>query len=225
MLNPLEQVKVAICIPSQGMWHADFGMSFSQMAVFMACNLFKPGQERSCIVLEKRSSMLPQSREEALEDAEMQGCTHALFVDTDQTFPADLCHRLIAHGKPVVACNVALKVHPSFPTARLRGPTPYGIPLTSGPEKHGLEKVWRVGSGVMLLEMATVKKLKRPRFELRWSDEGQRYVGEDWYLCEKLEQAGIDIYIDHDTSRMIGHVGQYTFTHGDIPLVEQAKAA
>jgi hypothetical protein len=30
-------------------------------------------------------------------------------------------------------------------------------------------------------------------------------------FCRKLLAAGQDIYIDHDLSKEIGHVGQYTF--------------
>lgn len=220
-----KDIKLALCLPSTGMWHADFGMSFAQLCVYLASNLFEVGQNRTAIVIDKRTSMLPQSRQECLEDALMQECTHACFIDTDQSFPPEIVHRLMAHKKPFVGCNIALKVHPSFPTARLRGPTPFGIPLTSESEKKGLEKVWRLGFGLVLMQLDFVKRLPKPWFELKFNHEAERFVGEDWHFCELLEKAGIDVLIDHDASRLVGHVGQYTFTHNDIPLVPQAQAA
>lgn len=219
-------VKLALCVPSAGMWHADFGMSFAQMCVYLASKMFVEGEERSCVVLDKRTSLLSRSRQEMLEDALHQGCTHALFLDSDQTFPSDTAHRLIAHGKGIVACNIPVKTSPSFPTARLRGPTNFGIPLDSyGNHKVGLQKVWRVGTGVMMIDLAVMKGIKKPWFECRYSEKNAQFVGEDWYFCKKLEDAGHDIWIDHDLSRQVGHTGFYTYTHADIPVIEQMEEA
>lgn len=219
-------VKLAICIPSNGMWHADFGFSLAAMCVQIACTPFENDQQRQVVVLEKRMSTLPRARQELLEDALLQGCTHALFLDSDQAFPNDTAHRLLGHGKSLVACNIALKTAPSFPTARARGPTPFGIPVMSGAGKEGLERVWRVGTGVMLLDLAMLTDTPKPWFELRWSDKASQFVGEDWYFLDKLEKAGhTEFWIDHDLSRQIGHTGNFMFTHANIPDVEMELAA
>ena len=228
MLERVEEkkpVKLALCVPSAGMWHSDFGMSFAQMCVYISTSLFENGQERDVIVLDKRTSMLPRSRQECLEDALMQGCTHALFLDSDQSFPHDTAHRLLAWKKPVVACNIAVKTNPSFPTARARGATCFGVPITSDESKTGLEKVWRVGCGVMLIDLSVLEGLAKPWFELRWSDKSSQFVGEDWYFLGKLEKRGVEFWIDHDLSRQIGHVGQFMFTHQNIPSIEMEQAA
>ena len=211
-----QPVKVAICIPSTGMWHADFGVSMMQMCVYVSGHYFEHGQERSCIVLEKRTSVLPQSRQEALEDALTAECTHALFVDSDQSFPADTLHRLMAHKVKCVGANIAVKTTPSFPTARMRGPTSFGIPLASH-GRTGIEKVWRLGMGVMLIDLSAVKGIRKPWFEIPYSVKNAQFVGEDWYFCGLLEKAGVDIYVDHDLSHQVGHVGQFKFTHVNIP--------
>lgn len=190
--------------------------------------LFEEGQSRELVLIDKRTSNLPRSRQECLEDALMQECTHALFLDSDQTFPRDTAHRLMAWRKSIVACNIPVKTIPSFPTARVRGGTPFGQPLYSNSKLNpmGLEKVWRVGTGIMLIDMSIIPKIKKPWFELRWSDKMQQFVGEDWYFVGKAEEAGFDTHIDHDLSRHIGHVGNFQYTHAHIPCMDdEAEAA
>ena len=227
MSDTKNHVKLALGIPSLGDWKSDFGYALCQMCVYMSAALFEEGQSREVLFLDKRTSNLPRSRQEILEDAILQDCTHALFLDTDQTFPMDLAHRLIRWKKPIVACNIPLKTIPSFPTARQRGPTAFGIPVYSNSTANpmGLEKVWRVGSGIMLIELSVVKPIPKPWFELRYSDKHQQFVGEDWYFCKKVEDAGHDIYIDHDLSRHIGHVGNFQYTHAHIPVMQEEKVA
>jgi len=195
--------------------------------VYMSAALFEEGESREVLFLDKRTSNLPRSRQEIMEDSILQDCTHLLFLDTDQTFPMDVAHRLLRWKKPVVACNIPLKTIPSFPTARQRGPTAFGIPVYSNSSANpmGLEKVWRVGSGIMLIDLSIVRPIAKPWFELRYSDKHQQFVGEDWYFCKKVEEAGHDIYIDHDLSRHIGHVGNFQYTHAHIPQMQEEKAA
>lgn len=196
------------------------------MCAYICHTPFENDQQRTVEVIEKRMSTLPRARQELLEDAVLKNCTHALFLDSDQAFPSDTAHRLLAHKKSVVAANIALKTMPSFPTARQRGPTAFGIPVTSDPHKTGLERVWRVGTGVMLIDLAILAGVPKPWFELRWSDKSHQFVGEDWYFLNKLEKAGhSEFWIDHDLSKQVGHVGMYMFSHANIPQIEFEAAA
>ena len=223
----MSQVKLAICIPSNGAWCADFGYCLAQLCVYCASALFEEGQSREVLFIDKRTSNLPRSRHECLEDALMQDCTHALFIDTDQTFPMDTAHRLLRWKKPVVACNIPLKVMPSFPTARARGASPFGTPIYSNSARNpmGLEKVWRVGAGIMMIDLSILEKIEKPWFEIRYSDKHSQFVGEDWYFVKRVEDAGFDVFIDHDLSRHVGHVGSFQYTHAHIPQVEEQAAA
>lgn len=223
-------IKLALCIPSNGDWKADFGYCLAQLCVYCAAALFFENQTREVLFIDKRTSNLPRSRQECLEDALMQDCTHALFIDTDQTFPMDTAHRLLRWNKPLVAANIPLKVLPSYPTARMRGANAFGTPIYSNAAQganppQGLEKVWRVGAGVMLIDLKVLDKIEKPWFEIRYSDKQAQFVGEDWYFCKKLEDAGVDIFIDHELSRFIGHVGTFQYTHGHIPVMDEQEAA
>lgn len=222
--------KLAICIPSAGTWEADFGYSLCQLVVYCASALFFENEHREVLFIDKRTSNLPRSRHECLEDAVMQNCTHALFLDTDQTFPMDTAHRLIRWKKPIVAANIPLKIMPSYPTARARSSSPFGTPVYSNVAHgvnppQGLEKVWRVGAGVMMIDLSILEKMEKPWFEIRYSDKHAQFVGEDWYFVKKAEDAGFDTFIDHDLSRHIGHVGKFQYTHAHIPALEQLAEA
>ena len=216
-------VRMMICVPSTGDWKADFGISLVQMSVYISGKLFQDGQQREIIINDKRSSMISTSREECVEDALSRECTHLLFMDSDQGFPPDTAHRLMAAKKPVVAANIAVKQVPSFPNARGKGPTPFGVPITSETWKRGLERVWRVGSGIMLIECEVLKRLGHGLFEQRWVPEVGRYMGEDWNFCKLCEEAGIEIFIDHDLSRFVTHVGNFPFGHQHIPAEEEEE--
>jgi hypothetical protein len=222
-----DRIKLALCIPSAGHWFADFGYCLAQLCVYCSAALFFEGESREVLFIDKRTSNLPRSRQECLEDALMQDCTHALFLDTDQTFPMDTAHRLLRWKKPVVACNIPLKMMPSYPTARARGTTPFGVPIYSNSQqpKMGLEKVWRVGAGIMMIDLSILEKIEKPWFEIRWSDKHSQFVGEDWYFVKKVEEAGFDTFIDHDLSRHVGHVGNFQYTHSHIPVVEDLEKA
>lgn len=225
-MSQARPTKLAICIPSTGTWAADFGYSLAQLCVHCMAELFEPGQTREVVFIDKRTSNLPRSRQECLEDALLQECTHALFIDTDQSFPPDTAHRLIRHRKPVVAASIPLKTIPSYPTARARSEGPFGYPIFSNrPDALGLEKVWRVGAGVMMIDLAILQKIEKPWFEIRYSDKYAQFVGEDWYFCKKVEDAGFDIFIDHDLSRQVAHIGQFQYTHAHIPAIAQEVAA
>lgn len=222
------RVKLAICIPSNGDWKADFGYSLAQLCVYCSSALFFEGENREVLFIDKRTSNLPRSRHECLEDALNQECTHALFIDTDQTFPMDTAHRLLRWEKPVVAANIPLKILPSFPTARARSASPFGSPIFStgqATNPQGIEKVWRVGAGIMMIDCSILAKIPKPWFEIRYSDKHSQFVGEDWYFVKKCEDAGFDVYIDHELSRNVGHIGYMQYTHAHIPAMEQLEAA
>ena len=76
-----------------------------------------------------------------------------------------------------------------------------------------MQKVWRVGTGVMLIKLSVFDKLEQPWFPVEWNPALNDYTGEDWAFCAALERAGIPIHIDAGLSREIGHVGDFRYEH------------
>ena len=211
--------KVGVALPSFHIWEAEFGLSLSQACMHMMQRGVAGYHGTHIHVMNKRGSILPSLRYQLVKDARTLGCTHLLFVDSDQVWPLDTIHTLAKHHKMIVGCNVATKVMPpeTAPTARKRSDTnPFGEIVFTRMESTGLEKVWRLGFGIMLIDMRVFDKIPRPYFNIVWRDDYDQHMGEDWYFCEEAEKAGFDIWVDHDLSKKIGHVGPVTFTHDMI---------
>jgi hypothetical protein len=144
-------------------------------------------------------------REYVLDAAIRLGATHMLWLDTDMTFPPDTAIRLAQHNRPIVACNCVMKTwRPVFTAVR------EGTRIETRPESTGLEAVDSVGMAVLLMRTDIMRGMTRPWFSHSLNANGDD-IGEDIMCCRKIRQGGHEIYIDHDLSKEIGHIGQHTF--------------
>lgn len=179
-----------------------------------------------CLV-QSEGSILPQIRQRILNKALEVPCTHLLFVDTDQVFPHFTLHQLLAHKKPVVVANVATKKFPCSTTARKFSSTNHkGEVVYSGNGQEGVERVWRAGAGVMLLDLFYFQRIPRPHFGITWCPEIDDFEGEDWFLCRVCDKYDIPIFVDHDLSKHVGHVGKVIYDHSMVlkpPSGEETK--
>lgn len=208
-----DHLRIAVAVPSGQLWHAQFGVDLINM-VSSFPNLRTPGyRSQELRVVNVRSSILSKNRLDAVKAAKAMHAHYILFLDTDHTFPKDLIQRLVAHGKLVVAANCVTKQIPANTTARYKSETiPQGNPVYTD-DKIGLEEVWRVGTGVMLIALSVFDKIGNGVWDMKYLPEADTYQGEDWSFCEACAKAGIPIYVDHTISRRIGHLGTYEFTH------------
>lgn len=216
----MKEISVLVGIPSGGDWKPNFGMCLVNMVLASQAR-FPDGRSISRLSLQNtKGSILPKNRLEIVKRALQGQYSHILFLDDDMTFPPDVLLRLIKHGKAVIACNCPTKMLPSTSTARSKGSGTIGVPVCSN-TGSGIEKVWRVGTGVMLVETRVFKCIPQPWFPIEWNQELCDYTGEDWAFCQRLEEHNIPIYVDHALSREIGHVGSHEFRHTDIPVFKQ----
>lgn len=226
-----EQIRLALGVPSGEHWHKRFGQSLAVMMTHLCQMILPRGPESWVALMNEGGSILPQLRHKIVLEALDRDATHLLFLDSDQSFPPDIFTRLYRRNVDVVACNVAVKCFPSHPTARQKGGGPNGIEVFTTEHSRGLEKVWRVGTGVMLVKMDVFRRIQPPWFMneyLPFEIEGQtvwNYGGEDWYFCKLLEQAKIPIFIDHEASWLVGHHGSIEFDHKLIVPDQRAKEA
>jgi hypothetical protein len=213
---------LAVAIPSGALWHADFSLSLVMMMLALQKHPVPGYTDRGVRVINKRTSILPKSRHDLIEDALAQGCSHLLFIDTDQTFPSFLVHQLASHNKRVIGCNIATKSIPASPTARNFNPNWKGGDVVySDATAKGIEQVWRIGCGVLLIDLSIIAQLRRPYFAVEWNEDMKDFTGEDWFFCQRLEEQAIPIFIDHDLSRQVGHVGSMTYTHDLVGTITQ----
>lgn len=209
-------LKVLLAIPSMGSWHEEFGKSLAQLTSHFAVARVGSYKHQQLHTMSMRGSILPNLRLSALQKAKEMGVDYLLWIDSDQSFPKDVVHRLVMWDKDVVGANIATKTIPTLPTAR-REPIPgepaFGALVFTDAHSTGLQRVWRIGCGLTLMSRKVIQALPEDCFEMLYKPDVRRYQGEDWRMCEHIEKAGFEIYVDHDLSNLVGHHGGFNYTH------------
>lgn len=213
-------LNVVIVVPSGTHWLADFGTSLISMLGYFANNRVGVAKVQQYRVVNVKGSILPMSRLTGLKAAKEADASHLLFLDSDHTFPPDLLNRLLKWDKDCVAANCVTKTIPAMTTARaFREGDAQGEVVYSDEGSIGLDKVWRVGTGVMLLSKRAFSRIPHDAFSMTYKPEVDRYQGEDWTLCEALDKLGVPIYVDHRLSRQVGHIGMLNYTHDYVGTI------
>lgn len=213
----MKRLSVLLGIPSLGQWESEFGMCLLSLVADFS-QKFEGYDEQKLIPMAKVGSVLANHREGIAQKALELDCTHVLFIDSDQTFPPDTLRRLLAWNEPIVACNIATKQFPTCPTARVFSKkNRSGDLLMTWKDSVGLERVWRIGTGVMLIDTKVFRKVPEPWFPQVWIEEARKFQGEDWGFCERAEAFGFHPMIDQALSWEIGHVGRMNFKLDLVP--------
>lgn len=149
-----------------------------------------------------QSTYVHVGRESVLAGALARQATHILWLDTDMAFPPDTALRLAAHNRSFVACNYVMRNRPDLFTAMR-----HGTRVATTEQSHGLDQVDVVAFGVLLMRTDVAAELSRPWFEHGRNAAGED-IGEDVMFCRRLRTT---LWIDHDLSKEIGHVGQHVY--------------
>ena len=204
---------IAVCTPARDMVHTQYAYCLVNMVAYHACNT----DDRIDLKI-MQGTLIQNQRAELALDAMRGGCTHILFIDSDMTFPQDMIQRLLAHDLDIVATNCARRRMPTGPTAKIGNKLVF-----STLEDHGLQEVDTIGMGVMLIKADVFRKMSEPWFETPWRNDKRGYVGEDVFFSLKAKEIGYKIYIDHDVSREIGHIGTFEFRHEHTWVVKDLQ--
>ena len=220
-----ESIRVIVGVPSGNVWNARFGVDLVNLVASFTQKPVHGYSSQSLQVVNVRSSILSKNRLDLVNAAKQLKASHLLFLDSDQTFPRSVIHQLAQHRKLIVAANIPTKQIPANPTARaFEEGNPKGKLVYSDEMATGLEQVWRVGTGVMLINMRVFDRLSGDLWSMKYLPEADTYQGEDWTFCQKCEEVGIPIYVDPELSKQVGHVGDYEFTHDVVGELSQGPS-
>jgi hypothetical protein len=199
---------IAVCTPARDMVHTMFTYDLVNMVAYHTLNT------NDAVSLKiSQGTLIANQRAELCLDAMHEKCTHVLFIDSDMRFPQDMIERLLQHDLDIVATNCARRRMPTGPTAQIYKENGERELVYTMPETTGLQEVGSVGMGVMLIKANVFAKLAEPWFETPWRHDKRGYIGEDVFFCKKARDAGFKIWIDHDVSKEIGHIGMFEFKH------------
>ena len=200
-------MRLAICLPQLDVVRREYASS-------LACMMLRIGFENDgiddCRVIWSGGSMVQSVRQNIAERAiEEKKATHLLWIDADHKFPSDTAHRLLAHKRPWVGINATTRVPPVRATA-IKKP---GVPLKTTQHSTGIERVWRMGFGIVLVEARVFEAVPKPWFATEWIEKDGKWdpVGEDIYFCEKAKACGFQPMVDHDLTKETEHIGAVGF--------------
>lgn len=199
----LKDVKVVVGIPSGDMVHVDFALSVNAMLIYSLQQ-----QVPILSIVNKKGSIVHQARCSIAEDAKSAGATHLLFIDSDHVIPRDLLVNMLKADKDIIGLHQVTK----RPPIRSNCEDLKGNRLTK--PGTGIEEVARIGTGLMLINMKVLEKMKQPYFEFKWEKgmfKTPHWVGEDYNFCEAARHKGFKIYVDHDLSKQAFHLGTTMF--------------
>lgn len=194
-------IDLLIACPRHGDVRGPFALSLAELA-------HELGQSGGRVrIAMPNSTDLCGSRSKLVVLARERSYRHILWADTDMTFPSDAAHRLLAHGLDIVGCNYSRK-------SAARKPTAYKADFSGNITPHaGLEDAAVIGFGLLLMKTAVFETIERPWFlNEPIPPDNLETLTDDVWMCRKLREAGHRIYVDHDLSREVTHVGEYPYS-------------
>jgi hypothetical protein len=202
---------LAICLPELDFVRREYSRSLAKMMLRLG-NV--DAGARQVVTVHASGSVLPSLRQGIAFRAIQYGATHLLWIDSDHSFPEDTAHRLLAHERPWVGINATTRNRPIRATALKRE----GELLETTQHSKGLERAWRMGFGIVLIEARVFEAIEMPWFlnEYIGGEPGDDFRGEDIYFCEKAKAAGFHPMVDHDLTKDTTHVGSVGWSSAAI---------
>ncbi len=201
-------MKVAICIPARETVCSGFAKDLAMLTANIYAGLPQGGTFNVNIL---SGTLIADQRQNLVRKAFAADYDYVLFLDADMRFPANTFWKLQKHDKDIVAANYPTRRIP-VKTVAFRDFANLECIYTDG-ASTGLEEVDAVGMGCMLIKMDVFRKCPLPWFNLAWLPSGNVWVGEDIYFCKLAQANGFKVYIDHDLSKDVKHIGTMEFTH------------
>ena len=211
-------MKVAVCVPCRDTVMSGFAFDMARLTAFDAQN-----RDGELQLLQMPGTLIFTQREKLAEEALEWGADAILYIDSDMRFPADALNVLLSRDVPIIGVNATTRREPVVPTAmnlhldkmKQEGNVRQVWTKIESRGKVGIEQVTAVGFGVTLIRKEVFEKIPKPWFDVIWTDHGN-VIGEDVAFCVKAMEQDIPVYVDHDLSLHIGHIGTKTFGWDDV---------
>jgi hypothetical protein len=219
-------IKVAVCVPSHDMLPAYFSYDLAGMIGYTTQHFTGPGAIEEIALHMVKGTYVHTARQELLVAALQGGADYVLFLDSDMRFPKDTIARLLSHKKSMVGTNYPRRGVPPEYVAIKRsvalgedGERVEGELLQTTDESTGLEEVEALGFGCVLVHRSVFGAMgqvhdpreKGPFWFFEYHPEIKTHIGEDVFFCRLAREVGTTIYVDHDLSKDIRHIGQMEY--------------
>ena len=146
----------------------------------------------------QKGTPIEKNRNDIVQAFLKSDCDELLFLDSDQTFPTNLYHRLKAHDSSIVSGFTWKKRYPFEPSIFKRNPDGSYI-VWPNVELNKVYEADGVGMFCCLIKKKVFEVVPYPWFK------SEPNLGEDFYFCQKAKEKGFKIIVD--TGIICGHVG------------------
>ncbi len=197
-------MRLLIAQPTYGQVAAECARSLSMM--FHAIGHAPPDGLDWIGFEQQSSSNLPELRHNlAVNAMRVHDATHILWVDADMAFPARALHQLHARDLEIVGCTYPRRLGSPFSSASDLAGQPFKASST------GVEQASVIGFGLLLTRISVFEgEYDMPLFA---HHDEHGYCTEDVTFCRKVRARGHEIWVDHDLSREVRHIGSVSLGH------------
>lgn len=206
----MTEIKLTIGVPTYGLAPMSFAYSLVGMVSKLAAHGIPTRPEASveCNMDVVESSVIPTNREKIVRRAIDNGRTHLLFLDHDMTFEPQVLEIVFGRRQQIVACNYLIKseTDPQFVAVGLDGKR-----VATTKASTGMVPVAYTGFGVSLFDLEVFKNTPQPWFQPDFIAESCEYTTEDNPCYAKLREHGHTVYLDHDASKLVSHIGLHAW--------------
>lgn len=205
-----KELKVAFCTPTTGIVKSTFTASFIRLLIYYLEKPCLPEiyTRKGMIVQMRIGSNIGEARDKMVDVALKENCTHVLFIDDDMGFSPDSLHLALERQQDIVLANYRRKVAGGRFTTRNVDNTK---DVLTTEESTGLELVTFGGFGFCLINCDVFRKVKKPRFLMRYNHEADVYTTEDVPFFAECIKNGFKVFCDHDLSKRVWHCGDFHY--------------
>lgn len=210
-----KQFNVAILTPTTGICRMGYAQSLARLVMYFAqVRVFEKVEVQRLCPDSVEGSGIAENYEymvtKYLADKATRW-THFLSIEDDMAFAPDCLHILARRKLSIVGANYSTnKGHPQrFTAAGLSERV-----LTTA-DSTGIEQVSLLPQGFTLVAREVYETIPKPWFLMGYSKQSGNYVYQDYYFSEEAKKAGYKLYVDHDVSKRIYHVGPHNYSWED----------
>lgn len=206
----MTDIRLVIGIPTAGRVPMAFAYSLATLLSYTAVHKVRTVPEANIDITLQivESSNWIENREQLVEHALGTDRTHIMWLDDDMSFEPQILETLLGRRQQCVVSNYLIKTedwreNPHFVAVGLDDQR---VPVTE--HATGIQPIAYSGFGCSVMEVDIFRKVQFPRFLPKANMESRKYTTEDNPFFEKVREVGVPVYLDHDASRMVTHIGQ-----------------
>ena len=125
-------------------------------------------------------------------------CDYIFFTDDDMVFPPETLETLLSRDKDVIGVLYRMRGEP--PKWTIEGEIEKDVFQCKG-----------VGAGLMLINCRILMNIQKEDgwFGTKVDAVGQTIIGDSFYFCDKVRQAGYGVWCDPTIK--VGHLGEFNY--------------